>query len=127
MQPDRSRGECDERYSRPLEGAEDIVVHWSRPRLLQVCLNYVDQLLGAAGSGAAFTVWIHDVDADVILDNLRHQAVHRATRGDDEMKNLAASFFLVDRAFERFDLAAHAPDPVQELGFFFDGVRHSES
>src|ERR1700687_2248200 len=126
MEPDRSRGECDDDYSHRFQRAEDsfalLQIHWTRLQLLQVCLDYVDQLFGSASAGAAFTVRIDDVDADVILDDLRHQAVHRAARGDDEMKDFGASFFFVDRAFERFDLAAHAADSVQELGFLFDGV-----
>jgi hypothetical protein len=99
-----------------------VLIHRSDSRLLQVSLNYVDQLFGAAGAGAAFTVRIDDVDADVILDYLRHQAVHRAARGHDQVKDVGASFFLVDRTFERFDLSAYAANPVQELGFLFDGM-----
>ncbi|HEY6419050.1 MAG TPA: hypothetical protein VIX59_08610 [Candidatus Binataceae bacterium] len=63
---------------------------------------------------------IDDVHADVILDDLRHQAIHRAACRDDEVKDIGATLFFFDRSFERFDLATNASHPVQELGFLFD-------
>jgi hypothetical protein len=41
--------------------------------------------------GVAFAR-IHDMVADVILDDLSHQTVHRATHRDDQMQHFAQPF-----------------------------------
>jgi hypothetical protein len=87
-------------------------------------LNDVDQFFGALGARAALVIWIYDVHPNVILDDFSHQAVHCAAGGDDEMEDGGASFFVLDRALERLDLAEDAANAVEELGFFFDGVSH---
>ena len=87
-------------------------------------MNNIDQFFGAFGARTALMIGIDDVHPNMILDDLSHQAVHRAARGDDEMEDVGASFFLLDRALERLDLAEDAAHPVQQLRFFFDGVSH---
>jgi hypothetical protein len=87
-------------------------------------LNDIDQFFGALGARAALMIRIDDVHPNMILDDFSHQAVHRPARSDDEMEDGGASFFLLDRALERLDLTEDAAHPVEELGFFFDGVSH---
>jgi len=81
-------------------------------------LNDIDQFFGASGARAALVIGIDDVHPDVILDYFSHQAVHCAARGNDQMQDVGASLFMLDRALERLDLAEDAADPVEELGFF---------
>ena len=88
-------------------------------------MNDIDQFLGALGARTALVVRIDDVHPNVILDDLSHQAVHCAAGSDDEMKDVGASLFLLDRALERLDLTEDAAHSVQQLGFFFDSVSHT--
>ena len=88
-------------------------------------MNDVDQFLGAFGARASFVIRIDDVHPNMILDDFSHQAVHRAAGGDDEMEDVRASFFAFDCALEGLDLTEDAAHPVEELGFFFDGVSHA--
>ena len=87
-------------------------------------MNDIDQFLGAFCARTALVVRIDDVHPNMILDDLSHQAVHRAPRSDDEMEDGGASFFLLDRALEGLHLAEDAAHPVEQLGFFFDSVSH---
>ena len=87
-------------------------------------MNDIDQFLGAFCARTALVVRIDDVHPNMILDDLSHLAVHRAARGDDEMEDGGASFFLLDCALEGLDLTEDAAHSVEELGFFFDGVSH---
>jgi hypothetical protein len=87
-------------------------------------LNNIDQFLGALGARTALMIRIDDVHPNMILDDLSHQAVHRAARSDDEMEDGGAAFFILDRALERLHLAEDAAHSVEQLGFFFDGVSH---
>ena len=87
-------------------------------------MNNIDQFFGALGARTALMIRIDDVHPNMILDYLSHQAVHRAARSDDEMEDVGASFFLLDRALERLHLTEDAAHPVQQLGFFFDSVSH---
>ena len=74
--------------------------------LLQVSLHRLDQLIGAAAALGVFDR-IDDVEADMVLDHLGHQARQRAARGDDQMQYGGAALFVLERAFDRFDLATH--------------------
>ena len=61
----------------------------------------------------------------MVFDHFGHQARHRAARGDNEVKHGGTALLLFERSLDRFDLAAYAPDPVQQLGFFAFGVGQS--
>ena len=92
-------------------------------RLFQVGLNDFDQLLGAFGPLlVALTRWIHYVQPDVVRDDLGHQAVHRAARRNYKLKDLGATLFLVERAFNRLDLTSYPPYPRQQFLFLFNRV-----
>jgi len=69
---------------------------------------------------------IDNMFPDVILDDLCHEAVHCAARSDDEMKDIGAALFFLDRAFERLHLAENPSHSVQKLGFLFDRMSHLE-
>ncbi len=60
----------------------------------------------------------------MVFDHFRHQAVHGAARRDDQMQHRGAALLAFERALDRFDLAAHAAHPVEQLGFLDFGVRH---
>jgi hypothetical protein len=64
---------------------------------------------------------------DVILDHLRHQAVHGTPNGGNDLQNLSAADFSFKCAFDRLDLSLDAPDPADQLGLVFDGVRHGRN
>ena len=78
------------------------------------------------GTARAFGVLrrIDDMQPDVILDHLGHQAVHGAARGDDQVQDGGAAFLVLERAFDRLDLAAHAPDPIKQFELLAFGVGH---
>jgi hypothetical protein len=67
---------------------------------------------------------IDNMFPDVIFDDLRHEAVHCAARSDDQVKDVGAAFFFLDRVFERLHLAENTSHSVQQLGLLFDGVPH---
>jgi len=148
MKPHGCRGECDHDDTRRFDQAYDMValailsgrnarptlcligrsrdsftlIHWTGTQLPQVRLNNLDQLFSAPGTGAALTIRIDHMHPDMVLNDLGHQAVHCAARSDNQMKNVGAALFFLDRALERFDLTANAPHPVQKLGFLFNCV-----
>ena len=67
---------------------------------------------------------IDHVHSNVVLNDFSHQTVHCASRSNDQMQDRGASFFFLDRALKRLHLAKNAAYPIEELGFFFDGVSH---
>jgi hypothetical protein len=57
--------------------------------------------------------------ADVILDHLRHEPGHSATRARDQVHDLIAARFTVERALDGLDLApdtAHTPTAFASHG-----------
>jgi hypothetical protein len=71
-------------------------------------------------------VRIDNMLTDVILDDLRHETVHRPARSDHEVKDGGATPFFLDRAFKRLHLAENPPHSVQKLGFLFDRMSHPD-
>jgi hypothetical protein len=62
------------------------------------------------------------VHADVILHHFRHQPVDGAAGTSDELHDVGAADFLFEGAFDRFDLPANSPHPIEELGLLADRV-----
>jgi hypothetical protein len=94
--------------------------------LSQVGMNDLDQLLGPLGAVAVgIACRVGDMEPDVVLHDLRHEAVHGAACGRYEMHDLGATSFTLERALDRLDLAADTPDAIQQLGFFANRVRHA--
>jgi hypothetical protein len=91
--------------------------------LLQVGPYHVDQLFGAAHPfGVVPVLRIKDVGANVVLHHLRHEPVHGAARGGDELQHLGALDLALQRALDRFNLAAQAAHTIEELILFSDGM-----
>src|SRR5580692_4596824 len=90
---------------------------------LQVGLHGLDQLFGTARPLGVFHR-VDDVEADMVFDHFGHQAVHGAARRDDQMQHRGAALLAFERALDRFDLAAHAADAVEQLVLLGFGMRH---
>lgn len=93
--------------------------------LPQVRPDDVDELAARflLGAGRPATR-IEDVESDVALDELGHQAIDRAATGRERLKDASAFMLVVERALDGFHLTADPPDPVQELGLVPYRVRH---
>jgi len=92
-------------------------------RLFQIGAHHVDQLFGAAHPLAVVPmVRIKDVRADVVFHHLRHEAVHGAARGGDELQNLSAFDLSLQARSIASNLAAQAAHTIEELALFSDGV-----
>src|ERR1700722_5444649 len=89
---------------------------------LEVGLHGLDQLLGTAFP-LGILDRIDDMQPDMVFNHFSHQAVHGAARRDDKMQHAGAAFFILERAFDRFDLTAHAADPVEQLVLLGFGMR----
>ena len=67
---------------------------------------------------------VDQMRSDVVLDDLGHQTRHRSARAGDEVKDLVAARFCVQRPFDRLDLTADPADAGQKLVFLANGVGH---
>jgi hypothetical protein len=83
-------------------------------------------MFSAPGCFSVF-LGVNQMRTDVIFDDFRHQAGHGAARAGDQMHDAFASRLAVQRALDRFDLSADAPDAAQKLLFFPDRVNHAVS
>jgi hypothetical protein len=80
-------------------------------------MHDIDQLLSAFRSVTIMLACrIDDVEANVILHNLRHEAIDRAAHRRNQMKNVSAADFLLKRTLNGFDLPTDATHTFQELG-----------
>ncbi len=61
---------------------------------------------------------------DMSLKYLGHQAVDCAAARRDYVQYLGAVLFLVQRFFDRIDLAANAADPIDKLFLVSNRMRH---
>src|SRR5258708_15786281 len=62
--------------------------------------------------------------ADVALDHLGHQTVHRAARGGDQAEYFARLRFAVQGARQGVHLPANAGDAMDQPFLLADGMRH---
>ncbi len=67
---------------------------------------------------------VDQMGADVVFDDFRHQAGHGAAHAGDQVHDLFAAGFAVERALDRLDLAADAAHAGQQLLLFADGMGH---
>ena len=70
------------------------------------------------------SILIDHVHEDMILDHFGHDAVDRPAAGGQQSHDFGATRIGLERTFQGFDLPLEPANPVQELSFFFDGVRH---
>ena len=83
------------------------------------------QLFG--GLNAGVVAWSQRVDhvlADVVLDDLGDEAVHRTAAGGGLLQHAGALGLFVDCALEGFELAADAAKAIEELGLLGRDVSH---
>src|SRR6266567_65258 len=93
--------------------------------LFHVSTNYVDQLLSSLGlSRSWLVVRVNNMKADVTLNNLHHQATHRAAACCNGLKNGGRILFFIQHLLDSFDLSANAADAVKKLFLVPDGVGH---
>ena len=91
--------------------------------LFEIGAHHVDQLFGAAHPLAVVPVLgIKDVRANVVFHHLRHEAVHGAARGGDQLQDFCALDLSLQSALDRFNLAAQAAHAIEELALLSDGV-----
>jgi hypothetical protein len=91
--------------------------------LLQIGTHHIDQLFGTTHPLAVVAVLgIKDVRANVIFHHFRHETVHGAASGRDELQHLGALDLPLQSALNRFNLAAQAAHAIEELALLSDGV-----
>ena len=79
-------------------------------------MDDVDQLLGSDGPRIILgQVGIHEVLANMILDNLGDEPFERAPTGSGLLENPAAFTVFFDGTLDRFNLALDAFQAVEEL------------
>src|SRR5271154_2755228 len=92
---------------------------------LQIGANHVQEFfrrLDVQRLGMFFGV--DEMRAHMILDHFGHQARGRSAHGGDQVHDLFAAGLFVERAFDRFHLAADAAHAAEEFLLFADGVAH---
>ena len=67
---------------------------------------------------------IDEMCVDVIFHDLGHEAGHGSAHPGNEMQDLLASSFTVERTFDGFNLATNATHPCQQFMFFADCMAH---
>ena len=78
--------------------------------LLEIGSNDVDQFF--CGLSVVIPCGTDQVYADVILHQFPHQTVDRASGTGDELQNIGAADFLLQRPFDCLNLPANAPHAV---------------
>src|SRR5580704_4405888 len=92
---------------------------------LEIAVDDVNQLSGGVGvESLGVFVRIDQMRADVVLNHFGEETVDRAPASGDQMHDLLAAFFLVERPHNRFDLSANAARPIQEFLLLTNGMAH---
>ena len=68
--------------------------------------------------------WIGHVHADVVFEQLRHEAARRAAHRNGQLHHLGAVGIRLERALDRLDLAAQPADTLLQLGLLMNRVSH---
>jgi hypothetical protein len=94
--------------------------------LLEVSADGVDQLARGAGPvGIALSRGIYDVDTDVVLHDLGHEAVDGTSDGRDQLQHLRAPGLRLDGALEGLDLTPDPANPADEFRLLSNRVAHA--
>jgi len=92
---------------------------------LQIGMHHIDQLVrGVRIECARILLRVDEVGADVVLDDLSHQAGNAAADASDHMHDALAFHLVGEGALDCFNLAADASNAGQQLLFLFDRMRH---
>lgn len=67
---------------------------------------------------------IDEVRPDMIFHHLGHQPVDGAAGASDELQYVGTADFLIERAFDGFDLPTNTSHTIEQFGFFSNGVGH---
>lgn len=91
-------------------------------------MHNFDQLVGgkalrAIGRGCG----IHQTFTNMVLDHLADEPIERTPAGSCLLQHSCAVPVLFDRTLNRFDLPAHAPEPIKQLLLLFFNVSHKNS
>ena len=93
---------------------------------LQILMHNIDQFLGRGDlRRIPRLARIDHMFTDVVLDDLRDKAVQGAAARGGLLKDHCAFVVGIDGTLDRLDLAPHAFEAIQELGFFFCDVAHN--
>jgi len=83
--------------------------------LLEVGAHDIDELGGAFVALVLRERVIYDVQSDVILDHLRHQAVDCPADAGDQLQHVGAALFLLQGSFDSLHLAANAAHTIEQF------------
>jgi len=72
-------------------------------------------------------VRIHDMEADMAFEHLRHEGIDGAAACGDGMKNLGTFGFGDQGALDSLDLSPDTPHSIQHFLFVADYVSHLEN
>ena len=67
---------------------------------------------------------IDNVHAYMILKYLQHKSIHGASGGGNELQDIRAAAFLLEGAFDRLDLPADSPHPIEKFGLLASRMGH---
>ena len=88
-------------------------------------MNDLDELFGGLAAGIAGPCGrVHHMLANMAFDHFGDEAVERAAASGRLLEHRGAPGVLLERPFDRFELAADAPDTVQQLLLISKSMRH---
>ena len=95
------------------------------PELLKVAPDNVNEFLGTKCAVAiSVGCGISNVQADVVLKDLRHQPIERSPGGGNELEDIGAGPLSRECALDCLKLARDAPDALKQLSLLIDCVSH---
>jgi hypothetical protein len=112
-------GASRQESQRQLDGVAD-----TRVLLFQICADEVDEVFREFLRRCDALLGGEQVQADVVLEDLGHQAVDAAAHVGKQHENVGAVVAGGERALDGVDLAADALDAGDELLFFLVDVGH---
>ena len=97
------------------------------PALFQIHPQRVNQVVGRLGLLIGRCgLRVENVKANVPLDHLSHQSVHRTSASGNVMQHLGALGFLVDGSFDGLNLASDSSYAIEQFLFLFCRVSHKK-
>jgi hypothetical protein len=94
-------------------------------RLLEIRSDDPEELLGSLGiQCVGVLLGVYKMRSDVLLNHFRHESSDGAAHAGDQMHDLFATGFILERTLDRLHLTADTADPRQESLFFMNGMCH---
>ena len=94
--------------------------------LFQVCPDKIDEIFGQFG-GDLFLGAVGEMEANVRLQHLAHEAVDASTNSGEKHKLVSTIFLGGEGALNGVELSAQFTNSLQQLQFFPFVVGHDES